>query len=300
MRIMRNLLTKYRNNNISPEELDRLGSELDCVSDTELAQILEKEWLSGGERRRNPFRVWMGVAAGLLVTLCVGLSLKLAHNTKVSEAFASQEILVGAGNRDKSIVKLPDGTTVTLNAKSSLSYSPSFGITDRAVRLTGEGYFDVAKDPQKKFTVSAQGMEITVHGTKFNVYAYPENDTKEVSLVEGSISLKYGDSQMKLSPNEKVCISSKSGRINLFRTDNSLETEWLEDRIVFINRPLYQVVDILQRHFGVSIECAEGINLTDRYTGTFTEHRIGEVLDILKMHYGFTYSIDGDKITINK
>lgn len=297
---MRNLLTKYRNNSISPDELDRLGSELDSVSDAELAQILEKDWLSEGKLKVNPFSVWMGIAAGLLLMLSVGLSLKLVHNARVSDALATQEILIGAGSHDKSVVTLPDGTLVTLNAKSSLSYSPSFGISDRAVRLTGEGYFDVAKDPEKKFTVNAQGMEITVHGTKFNVYAYPENDTKEVSLVEGSISLRYGDSQMTLSPNEKVCISSKSGRINLFRTDNSLETEWLEDRIVFINRPLYQVVDILQRHFGVSIECAEGINLTDRYTGTFTEHRIGEVLDILKMHYGFTYSIDGDKITINK
>ena len=94
------------------------------------------------------------------------------------------------------------------------------------------------------------------------------------------------------------CIRTESGRLNMLRTDNAIETSWLEDRITFINKPLYQVVDMLQRHFGVTIECSQEINLADRYTGSFSEHRVEDILDILKMHYGFSYRSSGNHIVI--
>lgn len=298
---MRNLLSKFRKGKITPEEFDLLAEKADAASDEEIARALEQEWMEeGAQGRTRRLTLRLGAAAGAALLIAAGLGVKLANTELRSDRLASREIRIDAGNDDRSKVVLPDGSMVTLSPKSQLRYSAGFGREDRTVELVGQGYFDVAKDSRSRFTVLAQGVEITVHGTKFNVYASPEGGMKEVSLVEGSISLRYGDSQMSLSPNEKVIISGNTGRMNRMRTDNSAETAWLEDRMVFINKPLYQVIDILQRHFMVNIECSGNINLTDRYTGTFTEHRIHEVLDILRMHYGFSYEILGDRIEIHK
>lgn len=296
---MKRLLEKYRNGSISPDELERLSHTVEEMSDDEISDVLEKEWMKeDGTGKVRRLRIWTSVAAGLLLLATAGLSISMLESGKEHSFLASREIKIDAGNGDKSRIVLPDGTKVILNARSSISYRPDFGVENRNVTLVGQGYFDVAKDAEHEFTVSALGMDVIAHGTKFNVYAYPENDMKEVSLIEGSISLRYGDSEVRLAPNEKVCIRTGSGRFNMFRTDNAIETSWLEDGIVFINRPLYQVIDMLQRHFGTVIECAPEINLADRYTGSFNEHRIEDILDILKMHYGFTYKTDGNRITI--
>ncbi len=323
---MKELLEKYRCGRITPEEMETLGREVEAASDNEIGNILESEWIREGIRdgvsggmpkgascgadskengkghdgtpKVRRLRLWTGAAAGLLLMLSAGLTVRLIGVSHEQGRIASREMRINAGDDDKSRIVLPDGTKVILNAKSTIEYPADFGMRDRRVRLSGQGYFDVAKDPERKFVVSAQGMDITVHGTKFNVYAYPDNDLREVSLVEGSISLRYGDSEMMLAPNEKVCIRAGSGRLNMLRTDNSVETCWLEDRITFINKPLYQVIDVLQRHFGVTIECSSSINLADRYTGSFSEHRVEDILDILKMHYGFSYESRDNHIII--
>lgn len=306
---MKNLLEKYRRGDISPEELETLGKEVDTASDYEIGNILEEAWMHesdvhDGVRRKMPepkirkIRLWTSVAAGLLLLVACVLSLRLADLSHEQTLLANREMRIDAGENGKSRIVLPDGTKVTLNTRSTIEYPADFGVKNRRVRLSGQGYFDVTKDSGHEFIVSAEGMDIIVHGTKFNVYAYPDNDLKEVSLVEGSISLRYGDAEIKLSPNEKACIRTESRRLNMLRTDNAIETSWLEDRITFINKPLYQVVDMLQRHFGVTIECSPEINLADRYTGSFSEHRVEDILDILKMHYGFSYRSSGNHIVI--
>lgn len=311
---MKNLLEKYRRSDISPDELEMLGRKVEEASDDEIGKILESAWMredaperaysgrkhDGGKGTHKSGKIWLwtSAAAGLLLLATVGLSLRLASVRGEQNLLAAKEMRIDAGEDGKSKIVLPDGTKVTLNTRSTIEYPADFGMKNRRVKLSGQGYFDVTKDAGHEFIVSAEGMDIIVHGTKFNVYAYPDNDLKEVSLVEGSISLRYGDAEIRLSPNEKACIRSGSGRLNMFRTDNAIETSWLDDRITFINKPLYQVVDVLQRHFGVTIECSPEINLTDRYTGSFNERRVEGILDILKMHYGFSYWSSGNHIVI--
>lgn len=294
---MKRLLEKYRRGIISTDELTQLSAGMDAASDSELAELLEKEWMNEN-RKKSRLRLWMGIAAGIMMFVALSSAIYLADIGTGFKSLSDKYVAIESGTSDKSSVLLPDGTKVILNANSRIEYASDFGISERKVRLFGQGYFDVAKDSQKSFSVDVADMHIKVHGTKFNVYAYPGNDFKEVSLIEGSISLQYGDSEVQLSPNEKVCISGTSGRMNILRTDNSMETAWMEDRIIFIAKPLYQVIDQLQRHFGVQINCSGNISLTDRYTGTFTDRSISDILDILKMHYGFDYIINGNRIEI--
>lgn len=194
---MKNLLEKYRRGDISPEELETLGKEVDAASDYEIGSILEEAWMHendvhGGVRRRMPepkirkIRLWTSVAAGLLLLVAGVLSLRLADLSHEQLLLADREMRIDAGENGKSRIVLPDGTKVTLNTRSTIEYPADFGVKNRRVRLSGQGYFDVTKDSGHEFIVSAEGMDIIVHGTKFNVYAYPDNDLKEVSLVEGA------------------------------------------------------------------------------------------------------------------
>lgn len=82
---------------------------------------------------------------------------------------------------------MEDGTIITLNKNSRLSYSDKYGKDSRNVKLEGEAYFEVAKDPSKPFQVEMNGASITVLGTHFNVKADAESDDITATLVEGSI-----------------------------------------------------------------------------------------------------------------
>ena len=85
---------------------------------------------------------------------------------------------------------LSDGTTVTLNAGSRLKYDNRFGINDRVVQLEGEGYFKVAKDSKRPFTVKTSHLNVRALGTAFNVKAYSDDKTIETTLVEGSVKIE--------------------------------------------------------------------------------------------------------------
>lgn len=306
---MKTLLDRYRTGNITPEELDKLSALVEDTSDDILADILGEEWKTYTlqsphtvtQGRRPVWHIagrWLGIAASLLVIATVSLGISYLNADRKIRQLASYEVTFASGNDGQSAVTLPDGTSVILNARSSITYPADFGMKNRHVTMTGEGFFDVAKDPDNEFTLSAPGMDITVHGTRFNVYAYPESDVSEMSLVEGSVSVRTGDSVTKVRPNEKVCLTRSTGRVNLLKTDNDIETLWMKDRIIFIHEPLYKVFDVLQRCFGVQIECSENISLSDRYTGTFKDRKITDILEILKMHYGFSYEYRDNHITI--
>lgn len=314
---MSTLLEKYRSGKITAAELDLLSKEMEQISDNELGVVLEQEWESftsacplardkrnslypvfGIQKKRSRIHIFMGAAAAVLLLLTIGLGSYIADVHKNMDRMEVSEVRFNSGNDGASSVTLPDGSVVRLNARSYLSYKSDFGVSDRTVEIVGEAFFDVAKDSEKEFIVKSQGMEVIVHGTKFNVYDYPESDFSEMSLVEGSVSLRCGDSVVKVSPNEKVCIDRCTGRMNLMETDNEVETAWLKKTLVFMHEPLYKVIDKLERRFGVQIECSDAISLSDIYTGTFKDRHIIDVLDVLKIHYGFDYTIDENHIQI--
>lgn len=314
---MNTLLEKYKSGKISVEEFDDLSDMIQTVPDDELRLAIGQDWnafasASSLSKEKKDFLypikerkisrrlsvIVTGIAAAFLLCVSIGLGLRIKEINKEVDSLAVNAVTFSAGTEGSSTVTLPDGSVVRLNARSSITYNSDFGIRDRRVRIDGEGFFDVAKGKDKAFIVDAPGMEITVHGTRFNVYAYSERDFVEMSLIEGSVSLRSGESSVLVAPNEKVCIDRCTGRMNLMQTDNEVETAWLKKTLVFMHEPLYKVIDILERRFGVQIECCEGISLSDIYTGTFKDRSIKDILEVLKIHYGFVYEIDDSKITI--
>lgn len=310
-----NILQKFAKGDISAEELARLKHSFEAGEDDLIQDELYQEWMRypGGDELhpdkkrllspeiyghgRSRFHVMTAVAAVLLV-VTTALSCTLFRMRQDVSGLASKEVVIQADGDGQTVLTLPDGSLVRLNSRSTISYASDFGVNGRKVSITGEGYFDIAKDSDKEFVVSSQGMDVIVRGTKFNIYAYEELETIEMSLIEGGVLLRYGESSTEVSPNEKVCIDKLTGRVNLHQTDNELETSWMKNSLVFMHDPLYKVIDVLQRRFGVIIRCSDEVNLTDIYTGTFTDRSIDDILTVLDMHYGFAYEINGNIINI--
>ena len=134
------------------------------------------------KRRWGPIlRTAAAVAAGVVVTLFA-----VRPDAAPTPSPARQEFCAFGG---KSLAHLTDGSTVWLQSGSTLAYDSSFGAESRNVKLRGEGFFDIAKDPERPFTVEISGLKVRVHGTRFNIRTLPASGEVLISLLEGSVAL---------------------------------------------------------------------------------------------------------------
>ncbi|MBS1738646.1 MAG: FecR domain-containing protein, partial [Bacteroidetes bacterium] len=115
-------------------------------------------------------------------------------------------------------MKLSDGTHVWLNAGSSITYPVAFAGDERKVTLSGEGYFEVAHDASKPFHVGVGEMDVKVLGTHFNVNAYPDEGEIKTTLLEGSVQVREGKSEIVLNPGQQAALQTSSHRLQ--RSDN--------------------------------------------------------------------------------
>lgn len=319
------LLCKFRSGNITPAEFQDLRTHIDAISDVELKQLIEAEWEKFEEHsplsevkmetlyeglhirseevkpRFTLKRYWMQIAASLLLLIAGGLTVLTFMQRNEINALAEQNVVIRSGDYGKSLVTLPDGTIVHLNAKSSLTYSQDFGRNDRKVALNGEGFFEVKKDTEKKFTVGTGYMDIIVLGTKFNVYAYETKDIVEMSLVEGSVDVATAQPpyrSIRVKPNEKVVYNKRTGDLLHKKTSNKMETAWMSKELVFRSEPLGDVFRCLSRKFAVTFSVDDEALLNDVYTGTFDDENIESIMRVLKYHYKFKYTNEDGMISI--
>lgn len=319
------LLHKFRSGDITPAEFQDLRTRMDTISDVELKHLLETEWEEfedhsplSEEKMKTLYeglhirseevkprftlkRYWMQIAASLLLLIAGSLTVLTFMQQNEINALAEQNVVIRSGDYGKSLVTLPDGTIVHLNAKSSLTYSQDFGRNDRKVALSGEGFFEVKKDTEKKFTVGTGYMDIAVLGTKFNVYAYETKDIVEMSLVEGSVDVTTSRppyQSIRVKPNEKVVYNKRTGNLLHERTTNKMETAWINKELVFRSERLEDVFRCLSRKFAVTFSVDDEALLNDVYTGTFDDENVESIMRVLKYHYNFKYTNEDGVISI--
>lgn len=326
--IYRNLkdwLTKYQAEQISQEEFRELRQEINNYPDEELFPVLLDSWnnwdnnekLSPEEARNLLLRIrqeinfaptlqrrkfdWRQIAAAIALLIMGSLSVYLYVDNREITQLAERIMEVKVGKGERVSITLPDGTAVKLNSESVLSYKQDFGKKDRRVSLSGEGYFDVEKDAQKKFVVNTEFMDIEVTGTSFNVYAYSNKDILEMALMQGSVTvstIRPPFEKINVVPNEKVVYDKKTGTMKKITTSNVLETAWVSKELVFRSEPLDAVLKRIGRKYGVSFEIMDSSLVKDTYTGVFDKEEIEEVMGILKIHYGFDYKMKGNEIQL--
>lgn len=320
----KDLLKKFQSGNLSLSDFKELVSTVNDSSDQELEDFFFEEWnkfdtypsLSQEKidslychlhkkMKISPFykitRHWGQIAASILLLFASGLTILYYIQHQELQTLAEQDVIVRSGDSGTSQVTLPDGTLVRLNANSSLTYQQNFGQNNRKVKLSGEGYFEVKKNTEKKFIVNTGYIDVTVLGTKFNLYAYEDKDIIEMALVEGHVNVSTSKPPYQticVKPNEKVTYNKYDNKLNIEKTTTKIETAWLNKELVFREEKLENVFQCLSRKFRVKFSIDSSISVDDVYTGAFDDEKIEDILEVLKIHYGFNYTVKDGKINI--
>ncbi len=202
-------------------------------------------------------------------------------------------------------IELPDGTQVTLNHFSSLTYPKRFRGTYRKVVLGGEGYFEVSKDKKHPFVVEAGEVNVQVLGTHFNIEAYTNNPDIKTTLFEGSVavSIDGGSERLVLRPNESAIYNKVEKDLTLKTVENaSEEIAWQKGAFIFNKLPLEEIARELSNSFGVEIEIDDAALRDYHLTARFDqEETLEDILSLLQTGRGFTFRpISKNKIIITK
>ncbi|MGI9550520.1 MAG: FecR family protein [Aurantibacter sp.] len=218
-----------------------------------------------------------------------------------TEELAYNTLTVPHGNRFD--LKLSDGTTIYLNAGSSLKYPVKFlDGHDRKVYLAGEAYFDVSKNESSPFIVNVNELDVKVLGTEFNVSAYAEDTNIDVVLVEGAVSLNTDDVLQKeptlLSPGQKGSFKQASKEISVARVNTALYTSWMQGHLVFRDLTFDQILAKLERHYNVEIENTNVELGKEVFNASFNKVEIEEVLSFFNDTHEIDYTIENNKIII--
>ncbi len=201
-------------------------------------------------------------------------------------------------------VQLSDGTVIHLNAGTSLRYPVQFiKNQNRQVYLTGEAYFEVAKDKAHPFTVNTQEVDVEVLGTKFNVNSYTEDVSTDVVLVEGKVSLykdkKTTENQVYLTPGLKGSNIRGQQKISTESVNTDYYTAWVKGSLVFKNASFESIIKKLERHYNVTFINKNKKLGKEIFNARFDNEPIEVVLKYFSDSYAIDYKIDEDVITIN-
>lgn len=223
-----------------------------------------------------------------------GIAKELVYNT----------LTVPYGKRFE--LKLSDGTSVHLNAGTSLKYPVKFiDGQSRKVFLTGEAFFGVSKDTLHPFVVNTAMMDVRVLGTQFNVSSYNEDQNTDVVLVEGSVAM-YGTSSnfndktsIILEPGLKGTFEKESGNIKTEHVVTDIYTAWTNGELAYRNMTFKNILKKLERHYDVVITNNDNRLADEVFNASYGEISLHKVLEDLKLTYGINYMINGTNITIN-
>ncbi len=236
-----------------------------------------------------------------IVTLAVLASVTLHHtfvvDTQERQPIASVTKTNPAGQ--KTTILLEDGTKVTLNAASTLTYPEHFTGTERTLHLQGEAFFEVAKDVHRPFTVIANGVATTALGTSFNIRAYAGGDNVSVALASGKVKVTGNAKEIshELSPGESITYDNK-GNFKKEVFDDKEFLAWKEGIIYFRDASFQQIISKLERWYGVRFFTTNLPAQTWKYTGEFDNENLENILHSISYAKKFDFSIQEDTVTI--
>jgi transmembrane sensor len=268
----------------------------------------------------------LSIAAAIAGLLFIGWKFIYLDRKPASKQVSENEVMAKKGARSKLL--LPDGTEVWLNSDSKLVYSNSFNDTIREVKLEGEAYFDVVKDPHRPFIVHTSAIDIRVLGTAFDVKSYPGDSTIEATLIRGLIEVTKKDQpqapKIILRPHEKLVFdklkqpdtkeNKRTGGL-VYRHDSPIaitavpkglpdtsiiETSWIYNKLLFEGDTFRELSKKMERWFNVTISFKDDKAANYRFVGSFTNETVEQALQELQFIFPFSYKINGNEVEIDK
>ena len=251
-------------------------------------------------KKRYPIHI-LKHAAGYAAAICITiLSTWMVMNDRepAEEMVTYEEFTTPSGQR--AMVKLHDGTTVWLNARSTLRYPNHFAREERKVELDGEAFFDVEHNEHKPFVVSTEKLDIKVLGTKFNVFAYKGREEFNTALLEGSVKVYERMNEEKalfMNPNE--CVELKDNKLVKRPMGNTDFLLWKEGIYAFDDVPFEDIIKKFELYYDIVITVNNSKLMKYKFSGKFRQRDgVESALRTLRKVYYFTYIKDEENNNI--
>jgi transmembrane sensor len=223
---------------------------------------------------------------------------KLSYANVANAATTVQQLSLVTPKGGEYHMQLDDGTEVWLNAASSIHFPTRFTGKERRVTITGEVYFEVAKNATQPFIVTVKDKEIQVLGTAFNVKAYPEMTAWEAALVTGGIKVGAGKDGVVLHPGRKLTISGN--KVQEDAADLEAITAWKNGNFVFHQSSFGELFAVLSRWYNIEVVYAPGMNANSNYFTGQVERNIPihQLLEMMEITGLARFNIKDNIVTI--
>ena len=238
---------------------------------------------------------WRSLARAAAVALLCLIGWQIYEMTRPAEWI---EVTAQAETRT---VILPDRTEVTLNRYSSLSYPKDLERREkRDVQLTGGASFSVTHDPAHPFVVKAEGVQVQVLGTRFNVEAYPRDEEVRATLLQGAVAVNASGQHLTLTPGERAIYHKAKGILTQQPfADPTGETDWSRGVLNFREQPLQEIIRRIENAYQVDIRLTDTTLADYRLTARFdADEPLTDILATLASAAGFRYRQDHQTIIL--
>lgn len=314
-----NLVTKYLAGESTPEEamlledwlkdkenkleFDRISKLWHLVSETPAASLPDKRqaWIElqaatgiNEKPKVRKIRFYHYATAACIAALII-ISTVTLFNDRTTTLPANDLITKGLGNEVVNDT-MPDGSRVTLNRNSSLTYESSFNTTAREVALKGESYFDIMPDRSKPFIISVDDLKIKVIGTSFNVRTI--TDRVEVQVKSGIVKLLSGDSEITVIKGQTGIYTKNDRSLKLIKSIDLNSISYATKSFYFQDMALREAFKYLEVAFNVTINFDDKKFSGCRLTAEFENKPMNYILDVISATLDINYKISGKTIHI--
>lgn len=221
--------------------------------------------------------------------------LDLPKNNYKNKVLATNILTTPKGGQYQVI--LPDGTKVWLNSVSTLKFPTRFMDDERHVQLTGEAYFEVAKNPEMPFKVTVNSSTVKVLGTHFNINAYDDMPSTKTTLLEGSIQISNGLTNKVLKPNQQSVVD-KSGSMKVITADTEKAIAWKNGYFIFNRTSLREIMQQISRWYNVEVVYKGEISSEEDLAGKIKRNsNLSKTLKLLEFS-GVHFEVNDHKVIV--
>ena len=234
----------------------------------------------------------MATAASIAILVAFGSFFYGIMKQKPTHAVSSAYTMIQTREGEKVTITLSDSTRVIMNSGSTLKYSSDFNLNDRELWLSGEAYFDVAKNSDKPLQVHLNKLRVVATGTKFNILSYRSENRIETTLEEGSVHVKIpGKDIINVTPGQQVIYFTNNNSVLV--KDVTIESfiSWKENKLRLNDTPFEEALHNIARRYNVTFEIQDTKLLELKYTATFIDESIEDVMLMLKAVSPIRYKI---------
>lgn len=255
---------------------------------------------------KKAFAPWMRAAAAVVILLGTVLFFYTRNSAKTEPAITQKDVIQKHNSKGvKSTIELSDGSKIWLNADSRIEYPEVFTGSTREVRLHGEAFFEVAKNPAKPFIIHLDKGTIRVLGTSFNVRAYDNEKYVETSVSTGRVAFipKYQSKNKKqdtlfVTPDNKVSYRFTEEKISVKPTISEDDKAWTEGKLIFKDNSFEEIAIELERNFGKKVVFVSDGVKNFRFRGRFSNDVLDDIMKYLTKSKEFKYKITNTQLII--